>query len=130
MREFVLGSAMALAAGSLALAQTLTPPSPPPTPSATPQGSVNPPRPIGLKTGMAVTDKDGARVGTVTQIGHTAEGAPAVLLNVDGKTIGVPQSILTVSPAGDHAVSSVSKAQIIAAGAAPQARPAAHAPPG
>jgi hypothetical protein len=130
MREFLLGSALALATGTLALGQTLAPPSPPPTPSATPQGSVNPPRSIGLKTGMAVTDKNGARVGTVAQIGHTAEGAPAVLLDVDGKKIGVPESILTVDPAGDHAVASVTKAQIVTAGAGPQAKPGAHAPPG
>jgi hypothetical protein len=135
-RTVLLGSALALSFGFAAIAQ---PASQSPTaakpsssvPSAPPAASVNPPGPTAapaspapasatdaaaaLKEGMVVKDSTGAAVGTIAQIGKTPDGAPAAVLDVDGKKIGVLASSLT--PQGGQVISAATKAQLLAASA-------------
>ncbi|MDP3747469.1 MAG: hypothetical protein Q8Q88_10530 [Phenylobacterium sp.] len=70
---------------------------------------------------MVVKDSAGVTVGTITRVGKTADGAAAVAVNVDvdGKTVNLASSTLNLSPTGDAAVSSMTKAQIKAASGLP-----------
>ncbi len=61
---------------------------------------------------MVVKDTTGATVGTIAQIGKTADGSAAVTVKVDGKEIGVLASALT--PSGSQAISTQTKAQLLA----------------
>jgi hypothetical protein len=126
-RTFLLGAALTLACSGAALAQpapattapAAAPPAatPPPASTQAPSSSVNPPASTGLKTGMVVKDGSGATVGTIAQIGQTADGRAAVMLNVDGKQIGILASNLSPGQSGAEAVSSLTKAQIQASAA-------------
>jgi hypothetical protein len=113
-----IGAALAVTFGCAAFAQAQTPDQP--TPSATPPpaavGTANDASATqgGLRLGMVVKDPTGAVVGTISQIGETPDGTASVLLNVDGKPIGVLASKLT--PSGDQAVISMTKAQVKASG--------------
>ena len=71
----------------------------------------------GLKAGMTIKDSSGAAVGKITKVGKSG-GAAAALVEVDGKTVVVMGSTLTVS--GDSATSSQTKAEIAAS---PQPKP-------
>jgi hypothetical protein len=62
---------------------------------------------------MTVKDSAGATVGKITKVGQTSDGTPAALIDVDGKTVAVLASSLSV--AGDQATSAQTKAQIKAA---------------
>ncbi|MGR4863799.1 hypothetical protein [Caulobacter sp. LARHSG274] len=131
-RALFCGSALALMIGFAAQAQNAPPPTTPSqepsTPSQEPgQGQeVNPApaMPPGtdasavasvFKPGMIVKDSAGATVGTVEQVGQTADGSTAIEVSVDGKAINLSPSILAVSGDGEEAVSSMTKAQIKAA---------------
>ena len=72
---------------------------------------------------MAVKDTTGAVVGSITQVGKTADGTPAVVVNIDGKPVGLPASMFTLAQNGSEVVSSATKAQIEAAAAAPAPKP-------
>jgi len=130
-RALLIGAALALSAG---LAQAQPAPAPSAAPTAAPAAPAAPAASAavgaGLKTGMPVKDASGAPVGTISKLGKTADGAAAVMVNVDGKDIGLLASNLTVDPSGAQAVSSVTKAQLTASAAtAPPPAPAAP-PPG
>lgn len=57
----------------------------------------------------------GETIGKITQVGKTADGTPAVAIDMDGKTVSLAASSLTLSAKGDEAVTSMTKAQIEAA---------------
>ena len=86
-------------------------------PSAADSQIPSEPADSGLKAGMTVKDSSGAAVGKITKVGKSG-GAAAALVEVDGKTVVVMGSTLTVS--GGSATSSQTKAEIAAS---PQPRP-------
>jgi len=108
-------SALALAVAFPALAQT--PASQPvnPTPSTAPPAADASAKTTLFKSGMVVKDSAGATVGKVTKVGKAADGALTVAVDVDGKTVDLPAATLSLSPAGDEAVSTQTKAEIKAA---------------
>jgi hypothetical protein len=115
-RSFLIGSALALSVAWTAYAQPAAPTGAPP-PAAT--GAPAPPAPpsanvaaSALKQGMVVKDTTGSTVGTISKIGQTADGQAAVMINVDGKEVGLLASNLTVDPTGTSATSAVTKAQL------------------
>ncbi|HZL00169.1 MAG TPA: hypothetical protein VFC47_09720 [Caulobacteraceae bacterium] len=65
-----------------------------------------------LEPGMVVIDRPGAKVGTVVQTGQVRNGAPAVLLDVNGARIKVPDSKLRLTRDGEEAVISPTRSQI------------------
>ena len=73
----------------------------PPTPGDSPTS--------GLKVGMTVKDNAGVTVGKITRIGQSG-GAPAALVDVDGKTVVVMGSTLQVS--GGSATSNQTRDEI------------------
>ncbi len=104
----------ALAACTAAQAQTVTPPKGAPIPDAHPSASVNPPTSAGLKPGMTVKDGNGAAIGTIRQVGQTSGGRPMAQLEIDGRLVSVPAAWLNRTPDGAWAVSTLTKAQILA----------------
>jgi hypothetical protein len=71
----------------------------------------------GLQIGMTIKDSSGAAVGKITKVGQSG-GAPAALVDVDGKTVVVLGSTLSVS--GNSATSTQTKEEIEAS---PQPKP-------
>ena len=65
------------------------------------------------KTGMKIKDAAGMTIGTIAKVIKTPDGATTVAATVDGRTVNLPASALTVGADGS-AVSSMSKAQITA----------------
>ena len=65
----------------------------------------------GLLVGMTVKDSSGATVGKITRVGQSG-GAPAALVDVDGKTVILLGSTLRVS--GNSATSTQTKDEIAA----------------
>ena len=113
MRAFSYGAALALAVGFAALAQTSAAQQVTPPPSAgAPPASDATATATAFKAGMVVKDSAGATVGKIARVGKTAEGTAAVEVNVDGKTVNLAASTLTLSPSGTEAVSSMTKAEI------------------
>jgi hypothetical protein len=121
-RNLLLGASVATALGFAAQAQTM----PAPDEGAAPPSAEQAPAPAGADTGtdasttaakpgMVVKDSAGETVGQVVQVGQTADGQAAVVVNVDGRPFTLAANMLT--PAGDGMVSSVTKAQIKAAAA-------------
>jgi hypothetical protein len=78
-----------------------------------PAGSAEPAAPR-FTVGMVVKDSAGVVIGPITEIGQTSDGAVALLLNVDGRPIGVLATSLKITPGGDQAISSMTKAQVVA----------------
>jgi len=107
----------AMAAATAVQAQTVTPPKGGPIPDAHPSQSVNPPTSAGLRPGMTVKDSNGAVVGTIRQLGQTAAGRPIAQLDIDGRPVNVPAGWLNRTPDGAAAVSTLTKAQIVASAA-------------
>ncbi|WP_331090947.1 hypothetical protein [Phenylobacterium sp.] len=141
MRILLAGAALSLAAG-LAHAQTppaappgdtsvnppvsATPPNPPAPPSTTaPTSPTTPGATIppasdttattapAYKTGATIKDAQGQVIGTIAKVTKTPDGATTVSAKVDGRTVNLPASALTLSADGT-VVSSMSKAQITA----------------
>jgi hypothetical protein len=67
------------------------------------------------KPGMVVTDAAGKRVGKVMKVTRDAHGEVSVVITVDGIPVSLGASVLSVNPAGDGLVSSMTRAQIEAA---------------
>lgn len=115
-RTLLLGVSLATTLGFAAHAQTMPAPdqntAPPPTADeAGAPASAN--AASGARAGMTVTDSSGATIGKITQVGQTADGQSAVVIDVDGKPFTVAAN--TLSPSGAGMVSSMTKAQIKAA---------------
>ncbi len=116
IRTFLCAGALALSLGGSAMAQrpVNSAPASPPEPAAPAQPTAtNPGGPF--TPGMPVKDSSGETIGTINRVGRTADGAPAVELNVDGKPVTMALAALTLADAGDHAVTSATKAQVEAA---------------
>lgn len=70
------------------------------------------------RPGMLVKDAEGAAIGSVVTAGKSsATGEPVVVVSVDGKRLNLAAASL--NPAGNELVSSMTKAQILAAAKAP-----------
>ena len=109
---------LAIAAASFACApEAQTPrddlPAEPPAGAAT--STLTPPAPA-FKAGAAVSDSTGATVGTVASV-IEGESGLLVVVKIDGKLVSVPQETLTL--AGERAVSSQTRSQMLAAAGAP-----------
>lgn len=137
-RAFLYGAALALTLGFAAQAQNApqpTPDAPPASEPAAPPTAATPANPdptakgpadassdvsatVAFKAGQAVTDASGGAVGKIARVGKTADGTDAVEVDIDGKKVSLPASALSMSPTGTGVVSSMTKADILAASAA------------
>ncbi len=70
-----------------------------------------------FKVGAVVTDRTGARLGPIQSLAEAARRA-MIVIEIEGKLVSVPQS--TLKPNGGGAVSSQTKAEIMAAAGAPR----------
>ena len=124
-RIFICATALALSLGGFAQAQrggayTSPPPGYPnaasPVPSSTPDtpssSAASPDPSQDFKPGMTVKDPSGEEIGKINRVGHTPSGVPAAEVNVDGKPVVMALAALTLTPARDQAISSVTKAQV------------------
>lgn len=68
----------------------------------------------GLRAGLPVTDTAGAAIGSIARVIRTPDGATTYAVTMDGRTVNLPGSALTLSVGGDHAVSAMTRAQIAA----------------
>jgi len=66
----------------------------------------------GLKPGMVVLDRHGAKVGVITQTGRVRDRRSAVLIDVDGAQFTVRTASLKLTRDGEEARISLSKSQI------------------
>lgn len=118
--RYLLAAALALLAGYAAHAQS---PAQAPVSPAPAEGARTGNRPdvsstaADFRPGMIVRDESGAVIGPITRVGQTAEGAPAVVVNMDGRPVNLSPNILTRDTSGDGALSSMSKAEIRSASA-------------
>jgi len=121
------GAALALA--GVAQAQPVNPSPAPAAPAATPPASsASPTAPAagvnasalagGFHAGMTVKDSQGATIGSIARVIKTPDGSTTYAVTVDGRTVNLPGSALSLSPMGG-AVSSMSKAQITASAPPP-----------
>jgi hypothetical protein len=112
MRQMlILGAALATALSTSVVAQQPAAPALPNAPVAE-----APPAPA-FKAGEEVTDSTGAVVGKVATLTESDTG-PVVVISIDSKLVGVPQSTLKLD--GARVVSSQTKAQMLAAAGAPR----------
>ena len=118
-RNLLLGASVATALGFAAQAQTMPAPDQGATPPTADQAAApaSADAASSAKPGMLVKDSAGAAIGKIVQVGQTADGQSAVVVNVDGKPFTLAASVLT--PSGGGMVSSMTKAQIKAATKAP-----------
>ncbi len=110
--EFSL--ALLLAVPGIALAQPAVTPTPSPRPPPT---AVEPAPAPAFKAGSVVVDRDGTAIGAIKTLTESSRG-PMVVVEIDGKLVSVPQSTLRLQ--GDRALSSQTKAQMLAAAGAPR----------
>jgi hypothetical protein len=117
-RNLLLGAGVATALGFAAQAQSMPAPdqgaAPPPAEDQAPPPSAMDAAPA-AKPGMVVKDSAGATLGKIVQVGQTADGQSAVVVNVDGKPFTLAANMLT--PTSDGMAVSMTKAQIKAAAA-------------
>jgi hypothetical protein len=64
---------------------------------------------------MVVKDREGVSLGRISRIGRTSDGHEAVEVNIDGQNLNLAIVSLTVSPSGKEVMSSMTKADILAA---------------
>lgn len=79
--------------------------------AAPPPATIAPPAPA-FKAGGIVTDRTGARLGPIQSTAEAERGL-MIVIKIDGKLVSVPQSTLKLK--GENAVSSQTKAEIMAA---------------
>jgi hypothetical protein len=119
IRQLILGAGL-VSAASAAYAQPITHSSLPPPAVQSGMSAMQAASDADavVKPGMTVRDDTGATVGTVTQVGKTAAGESAVVVNVDGQPFTLAASRLSAS-GGGGLVSSMTKAEIKGAPKAP-----------
>jgi hypothetical protein len=105
-----------LAAATSLTACQQTPPQPPAPAVAPAEGPVTKPPAPAFKPGMTVIDRSGAGIGVIQAVAETPGGLN-VVVEIDGKLVGVLPSRLELR--GETAVSSQTKAQILASAGAP-----------
>ena len=112
----------ALILASALVAAPADPNAPLPPAAAAPAGAATavarPPAPA-IRPGMPVVGPGGESIGEVQSLADTPGGAN-VVVKIDGKLIGAPTSELRLQ--GSTVVSSLSKAQLLAASGAPTGR--------
>ncbi len=122
-KNLLLGAGLAATLGFAAHAQSMpapdqsdaqAPAGQPPADAAAPPSGADA---TAAKPGMVVKDSAGATLGKVVQVGQTADGQSAVVVEVDGAPITLAANMLT--PNGNGLVSSMTKAQIKAASKSP-----------
>ena len=123
MRLLFCASLLALTAG-VASAQppattTAPPPAAPPAATASAPAASTPPAAdasatSAFRAGMPVKDAQGGLVGSIARVIKTPDGATTFSVSVDGRNVNLPGNALTLSPTGDGAISTMSKAQIAA----------------
>jgi hypothetical protein len=130
-RTLICATALVLALGGLAQAQSAgpaaaTPPASPDTsaaPDASSSSATSAAAAQDFKPGMPVKDSSGAAVGTIKRVGQTPNGVAAAEVTVDGKPIVLALADMTLSPTKDQAITTKSKAEIQAAAGGGQAKP-------
>jgi hypothetical protein len=70
-----------------------------------------------VKAGMAVVDRTGVQVGAIESVAESPQG-PIVVAKIDGKLVGLRPATLRLD--GERAVSSQSKAEMVASAGAPR----------
>lgn len=85
-----------------------------PAAATAPAASADASATTGFRAGLPVKDAQGAAIGTIARIIKTPDGATTYSVSVDGHTVNLPGSALTLSPTGAEAISSLTKAQITA----------------
>lgn len=115
-RALFCGALPALAVGFAAHAQTpeSQPVNPPPSATSPPATDTSAATSM-YKPGMTVKDSAGDTIGKITRVGRTADGTAAVAVDMDGKTVNLAASTLSLNARGDEAVSTMTKAEIKAA---------------
>ena len=115
LRLLIAAAAVAAAAlaPSLALAQPAVTPSPSPAP---PPRAVEPAPAPAFKAGDVVVDRTGTLIGAIKTLTESDRG-PMVVVEIDGKLVSVPSNTLKLQ--GGQAMSSQTKAQMLAAANAP-----------
>jgi len=112
VRVLLCGAALSLAAlaaeAQPPASTAVNPPAAAAPPAADTTATVSP-----YRTGMTIKDAQGMTIGTIARVIKTPDGATTISANVDGRTVNLPASALTVGADGS-AVSSMSKAQITA----------------
>ena len=123
MRLLFCASLLALTAGAASAqppaSTTAPPPAAPPAATASAPAASTPPAAdasatSSFRAGMPVKDAQGALVGSIARVIKTPDGATTFSVSVDGRNVNLPGSALTLSPTGDGAISTMSKAQIAA----------------
>ena len=115
---FIIGAALSLAAASGAQAWAGALAAPRASVSGASLSEKSPPAVLvhrerrGLKPGMIVTDRHGAKVGVIFRTGQIRDGRPAVLLDHNGTRITVRASKLRLNHAGDKATLSLTRSQL------------------
>jgi hypothetical protein len=126
LRTLLGAGALSLALGLTAQAQTpagqpVNPktPAPPATAATAPSAAADTSASASaFRSGMTVKDAQGTTIGTISRVIKTPDGATTYAVSVDGRTINLPGSALSLGAAGE-AISSMSKAQITASTAPP-----------
>jgi len=114
-RAVTFGAAFALAFGGLAAQAAAQQPDPAANPPSAGAPAKDTADEAGkLKAGMVVKDQAGATIGRITDVSATGAG---VDVNVEGKTVTLSASDLSVNASGTEAVTTKTKAEL-------QARPA------
>jgi hypothetical protein len=78
---------------------------------------------------MVVKDANGEVVGAISKVGQTPEGRPSVTLQVEGRQVAVLAASLSADQGGKQAVSSQTRAQLLASASAPPPIGPGQAPP-
>jgi hypothetical protein len=90
----------------------------PPTAAQTPPASDASASVSPYKAGMVIKDAQGSAIGSIARVIKTPDGATTISASVDGRTVNLPASALTLGTDGG-VVSSMSKAQITESTAPP-----------
>lgn len=123
LSKTIMGLSVAAALSASATAQIRGPNEPVPNANNADAAGVNASTPSGrlprrLAAGMEVRDSTGKTIGQIAEVGRSQNGQAAITVEVDGQAIGVPASDFRVSDGGDYVVSSLTKDQLKAGGAA------------
>jgi len=117
VRVLLCGAALSLVALAVQAqppaSTAVSPPAAAPPAAATPPAADTTATVSPYRTGMTIKDAQGMTVGTIARVIKTPDGATTISASVDGRTVNLPASAVTIGADGT-AVSSMSKAQITA----------------
>jgi hypothetical protein len=117
VRVLLCGAALSLVALAVQAqppaSTAVNPPAANPPAAATPPAADTTATVSPYRTGMTIKDAQGMTIGTIARVIKTPDGATTISATVDGRTVNLPASAVTIGADGT-AVSSMSKAQITA----------------